>query len=82
MKTETEARRDFVVLDPPRAGGHDPHRKLADIGPKEIAYFLVIIDASAGIGKFKQNAAQAADSAPSTDTKYIPWIFSTFSTDL
>ena len=38
LKTATEAP-DFVVLDPPRAGlGQASAQKLADLGPKEIAY--------------------------------------------
>ena len=38
LKTATEAP-DFVVLDPPRAGlGQISAQKLADLGPKEIAY--------------------------------------------
>jgi len=38
LKTATEAP-DFVVLDPPRAGlGQVSAQKLADLGPKEIAY--------------------------------------------
>jgi 23S rRNA (uracil1939-C5)-methyltransferase len=38
LRTATEAP-DFVVLDPPRAGlGQLSARKLADLGPKEIAY--------------------------------------------
>ena len=38
LKTATEAP-DFVVLDPPRAGlGQTSAQKLADLGPKEIAY--------------------------------------------
>jgi 23S rRNA (uracil1939-C5)-methyltransferase len=38
LKTATEAP-DFVVLDPPRCGlGQDSAKKLADLGPKEIAY--------------------------------------------
>ena len=38
LKTATEAP-DFVVIDPPRAGlGQISAQKLADLGPKEIAY--------------------------------------------
>ncbi len=38
LKTTTEAP-DFVVLDPPRAGlGQTSAQKLAELGPKEIAY--------------------------------------------
>ena len=38
LKTSTESP-DFVVLDPPRAGlGQVSAQKLADLGPKEIAY--------------------------------------------
>jgi 23S rRNA (uracil1939-C5)-methyltransferase len=38
LKSATEAP-DFVVLDPPRAGlGQASAQKLADLGPKEIAY--------------------------------------------
>ena len=38
LKTATETP-DFVVLDPPRAGlGQESAAKLADLGPKEIAY--------------------------------------------
>jgi 23S rRNA (uracil1939-C5)-methyltransferase len=38
LKTATESP-DFVVLDPPRAGlGQESAQKLADLGPKEIAY--------------------------------------------
>jgi 23S rRNA (uracil1939-C5)-methyltransferase len=38
LKTTSE-RPDFVVLDPPRAGlGHGAAQKLADLGPREIAY--------------------------------------------
>ena len=38
LKTATETP-DFVVLDPPRAGlGKASAQKLADLGPKEIAY--------------------------------------------
>src|SRR5439155_19965952 len=38
LKTATEAP-DLVVLDPPRAGlGQTAAQKLADLGPKEIAY--------------------------------------------
>lgn len=38
LQTATEAP-DFVVLDPPRAGlGQTSSQKLADLGPKEIAY--------------------------------------------
>jgi len=38
LKTATEAP-DFVVLDPPRAGlGQTSSQKLADLGPKDIAY--------------------------------------------
>ena len=38
LKNATEAP-DFVVLDPPRAGlGQIPAQKLAELGPKEIAY--------------------------------------------
>jgi len=65
LKSVTEAP-DFVVLDPPRAGlGQDSERKLADLGPKEIAYLSCDPPTLArDLAILLQTPRKPADSAP------------------
>jgi 23S rRNA (uracil1939-C5)-methyltransferase len=65
LKTATESA-DFVVLDPPRAGlGQTSAQKLADLGPKEIAY-LSCDPATLGrdLAILMQTQRKLTDSAP------------------
>jgi 23S rRNA (uracil1939-C5)-methyltransferase len=64
LKTASEAP-DFVVLDPPRAGlGQTSSQKLADLGPKEIAYLSCDPSTLArDLAILMQTARKPADSA-------------------
>jgi 23S rRNA (uracil1939-C5)-methyltransferase len=70
LKTATEAP-DLVVLDPPRAGlGQNSAQKLADLGPKEIAYLSCDPSTLArDLAILLQTARKPADS-PATAKRY------------
>jgi 23S rRNA (uracil1939-C5)-methyltransferase len=70
LATATEAP-DFVVLDPPRAGlGQTSSQKLADLGPKEIAYLSCEPSTLArDLAILMQTARKPAD-APATARRY------------
>jgi 23S rRNA (uracil1939-C5)-methyltransferase len=70
LKTATESP-DFVVLDPPRAGlGQESAQKLADLGPKEIAYLSCDPATLArDLAVLLQTPRQSAD-APATAHRY------------
>src|SRR5205814_6946747 len=70
LKTATEVP-DFVVLDPPRAGlGQAPAQKLADLGPKEIAYLSCDPSTLArDVAILMQTSRKSAD-APQTAHRY------------
>src|SRR5260221_8894385 len=67
LKTATEAP-DFVVLDPPRAGlGQVSAQKLADLGPKEIAYLSCDPPTLArDLAILMQTPRKPADATPAT----------------